>query len=276
MRKQQPWIAGLLFVSLFAWCQCGGQQGNDAAVQDKQDGEDQGEHPTWSEKDDVQVTPTDEGGPREPAIKQTGENTYTLDGIELNTKTKTVRFAAVVNQVAQDLPLEVLVCTDYGKTHESLLRTAISPTYLNVALKLVGCQEGKPRAGAGDPNRPVGSALEIEIKWTDKNGKEQTAQPERWIWNRKTNAPLADTTWTYLGSMFHMNRFMAEATGTIVDLYLDPSTLIEPPIDEIDDDEALGVYEKVVPPIGTKVEMIFTLAPEKKDGEKPPDGGQTQ
>jgi len=276
MRKPHVLIACALALAAIVWCQCGGQQGNDDKANDKQNGENEASGPGWSEKDDVPSGTTDENVKAEPAIKQTGEDTYVLDGIELNTKTKTVQFEAVVNQTDQDLPLEVLVCTDYGKTHESLLRTTVSPTYLNVAFKLIGCHEGKPRAGAGDPNMPVGSALEIEVKWTDKDGKVKAVEPESWIWARKKNEPLADTTWTYLGSMFHMNRFMAEATGTIVNLYTDPSTLIEPPIDEIDDDEALGVYEKVVPPIGTKVELIFTLVPEKEEAEKPADGGQPQ
>ncbi|MBN1918591.1 MAG: hypothetical protein JW889_11845 [Verrucomicrobia bacterium] len=269
MRKQHVWIAVVLAAALLVWCQCGGQQddagpeaGDDNADAGGNGKESQGVHPDWSEADDI---PSDK--PSEPVIRQTGEHTYLLDGIALDTNTKTVRFAAAVNQIAENLPLEVLVCTEYGKTHEALFRTSINPTYLNVALKLIGCEGGKPRAGAGDPNVPVGSALEIEVKWTDADGKEQTVQPEGWIWNRMTKAPLADTTWTYTGSVFHMNRFMAEATGTIVNLYVDPSTLIEPPIDEIDDDEALGVYEKAVPPQGTKVELIFTLLPKNEAAE---------
>jgi hypothetical protein len=251
---------------MLVWCQCSGQQtedGQDNSGDDKP----AGDTPPAGTGEDAEQ-------PDDP-IKQTGEHTYVLDGIELNTETKTIRFEAVVNQTGQDLPLEVLVCTEMGKTHEALFRTKISPKYLNVAFKLIGCHGGKPRAGVGDPAIPVGSPTEIVVKWTDKEGKERTVEPERWIWNRKTQAAMADTTWTYTGSMFHMNRFMAEATGTIANLFVDPSTLIEPPIDEIDDDEAFGVYEKVVPPEGTAVEFIITALPEK-DEEPAEDGEETE
>jgi hypothetical protein len=67
--------------------------------------------------------------------------------------------------------------------------------------------------------------------------------------------------------MFHMGKFMAQATGTIVNLYVDPSTLVEPPIPEVQDDTVFGVYEKVAPPVGTKVEVIITGLPEKQDEE---------
>jgi len=265
MRRQHVWIAAVLALALLAWCQCGGQQTDNEDSKDKPNG-------TEGAADDQTAGTTTDGKPAQPDIKQTGEHTYTLDGITIDTEAKTVRFGAAVNQIGQDLPLEVLVCTEYGKTHEALFRTTISPTYLNVALKLIGCEGGKPRAGVGNPDLPVGSAIEIDVKWTDEDGKEHTVQPESWIWHHKNKAPMADTTWTYLGSQFHMNRFMAEATGTIVNLFVDPSTLIEPPIDEIDDDESFGVYEKVVPPQGTKVELIFTLLPEKKDEAEPADG----
>ena len=80
------------------------------------------------------------------------------------------------------------------------------------------------------------------------------------------------------GSIFHMGRFMAQSTGTIINIYIDPSTLVEPPIDEVDDDTAFGVNEKAVPPKGTEVEIIITALPEKKkeagdNGEESEKGG---
>lgn len=210
---------------------------------------------------------------REAPLKKTGEHTYALDGIAIDTKAKQVRFAAAVNQVRQDLPLEVLICTEHGKTHEALFRTKVSPTYLNVAFKLIGCHGGKPRAGVGRPEIPVGSPVEIEVKWTTEQGKQETIEPEAWIWNHKSKAPMKPTHWTYTGSMFHMGKFMAQATGTIVNLYVDPSTLVEPPIPEVQDDTVFGVYEKAVPPVGTKVEIIITALPEKQDEETGEEGG---
>jgi hypothetical protein len=201
---------------------------------------------------------------RDAPIKKTAEHTYVLDGITINTASKQIRFAAVVNQTNKELPLEVLICTEYGKTHESLFRTTISPTYLNVAFRLLDCHGGKPRAGVGDPAMPVGSPIEIEVKHTDEKGETETIQPEAWIWNHKRQAPMRETHWTYTGSLFHMGRFLAETTGTIVNIYVDPSTLVELPLPEVEDDTVFGVHEQVVPPEGTKVEIIITVLPEEQ------------
>jgi hypothetical protein len=251
MSKTFVWCVCL--VATAAWCPCSGQQ-LEPADDESTERELTDEERVADEAVDTQMD--------EAPIKKTGDHTYVLDGITVDTAAKQIRFAAVVNQTKKELPLEVLICTEYGKTHESLFRTTISPTYLNVAFRLLDCQGGKARAGVGDPDIPVGSPVEIEVKHTDEQGQTETIQPEAWIWNHTRQAPMRDTHWTYTGSMFDMGRFMAEMTGTIVNVYIDPSTLVEPPIPEVNDDTVFGVYEEVVPPKGTKVEIIFTVLPE--------------
>jgi len=253
MNRTLAWSVCLVAAAAF-WCPCGGQQpqpANDEAAGHELTDEER----LADEAYDAQMD--------EAPIKKTAEHTYVLDGITIDTEAKQIRFAAVVNQTNKELPLEVLICTEYGKTHESLFRTTISPTYLNVAFRLLDCRGGKARAGVGDPDIPVGSAVEIEVKYTDEEGKTETIQPEAWIWNHKRQAPMRETHWTYTGSMFHMGRFLAQTTGTIVNLYIDPSTLVELPIPEVEDDTVFGVYEEVVPPEGTKVEIIITALPEE-------------
>ena len=255
MARNLAWTIGLVVAALVG-CRCGGER--------PQPGDHGSGERALTEEGRLAGEAYD-AQDREAPLKKTGAHTYALDGIAINTKAKQIRFAATVNQTEQCLPLEVLLCTDYGKTHEALFRTRISPTYLNVAFKLLGCHGGKPRAGVGDSEMPVGSPVEIEVKWTDDAGKTKTIQPETWIWNHKRGAPMNETHWTYTGSVFHMGKFMAQATGTIVNLYIDPSTLVEPPIPEVKDDTTFGVHEKVVPPAGTKVEIIITALPEEED-----------
>ena len=269
MPRKLAWTVCLVAAALI-WCRCGGEK--PPADEKEQPGTDAGGRALTEEE--RLADEAYDAQDREAPLKKTGEHTYTLDGITIDTKAKQIRFAAAVNQVEQDLPLEVLICTEYGKTHEALFRTTVSPTYLNVAFKLLGCHGGKPRAGVGRPEIPVGSPVEIEVKWTDKAGKVETTEPETWIWNHKKKAPMEATPWTYTGSVFHMGKFMAQATGTIVNLYVDPSTLVEPPIPEVRDDTVFGVYGKVVPPEGTAVELIFTALPEK-EADTPDEGDAT-
>ncbi len=243
-----------LVAAAAVWCPCGGEQPQPA------NDEPAGRELTDEERlaDEAYDAQMDEA-----PIKKTGEHTYVLDGITIDTEAKQIRFAAVINQTNSELPLEVLICTEYGKTHESLFRTTISPTYLNVAFRLLDCRGGKARAGVGDPDIPVGSPVEIEVKHTTEQGETETIQPEAWIWNHKRQAPMRETHWTYTGSMFHMGRFLAQTTGTIANLYIDPSTLVELPIAEVNDDTVFGVHEQLVPPEGTKVEIIITALPEE-------------
>ncbi len=263
MTRKRVWAACLVVAAAFAWCCCRGQK---PQPEEKRPPKARDEAPALTEEERLADEAYD-AQDRDAPLKKTGEHTYALDGIAIDMKAKQIRFAAVVNQTQQELPLEVLICTEYGKTHEALFRTGISPTYLNVAFKLIGCHGGKPRAGVGRPEIPVGSPVEIEVKWTTEQGKAATIEPEAWIWNHQTQAAMKATHWTYTGSMFHMGKFMAQATGTIVNVYVDPSTLVEPPIAEVQDDTVFGVYETVVPPTGTKVEIIITALPEKQDEE---------
>jgi len=266
MSRKVAWTAGLVAAAL-VWCRCGGE--NPQPPEEKLPDKTTGERPL-NEEERLAGEAYD-AQDRDAPIKKTGEHTYTLGGITIDTEAKQIRFAATVNQTGQDLPLEVLLCTDYGKTHESLLQTTVSPTHLNVAFKLLDCHGGKPRAGVGNPEIPVGSPVEIELTWTNAEGVEATIQPEAWIWNHKKKAPMEPTLWTYTGSMFHMGRFMAQSTGTIVNVFIDPSTLVEPPIPEVEDDTAFGVYEKGFPPIGTEVEVIFTALPKGESDTKSDD-----
>jgi hypothetical protein len=259
MPRRLAWTACLVAAALIG-CRCGGEK---PSADDKQHAGTKAGGRTLTEEEHLADEAYD-AQDRDAPLKKTGEHTYTLDGISVDAAARQIRFAATVNQVEQDLPLEVIVCTEYGKTHESLFRTTVSPTYLNVAFKLLGCHGGKPRPDVGRPEVPVGSPVEIEVKWTDAAGKTETVQPETWIWNHKKQAPMEPIHWTYTGSLFHMGKFMAEATGTIVNIYIDPSTLVEPPIPEVEDDTVFGVYEKVVPPIGTQVEIIITALPEEQ------------
>lgn len=262
MTKRLAWSVCLV-AAVAVWCPCSGQQPQ-ADKSEPAGRELTEEERLADEAYDAQM--------RDAPIKKTAEHTYVLDGVTIDTAAKQIRFAAVVNQTRKDLPLEVLICTEYGKTHESLFRTTVNPTYLNVAFRLLDCHGGKPRADAGDPDMPVGSAVEIEVKHTDEEGETETVQPEAWIWNHKREAPMRETHWTYTGSLFHMGRFLAETTGTIVNIYIDPSTLVDLPLSEVEDDTVFGVYEEVVPPEGTKVEIIITVLPEER--AEPQDGDE--
>ena len=65
-------------------------------------------------------------------------DSFTVGKITVDKRARTVRFPAKVN-MAEGV-LEYLLVTDKGKTHESLLATAVSPYQLNIAMLLIGAR----------------------------------------------------------------------------------------------------------------------------------------
>ena len=67
-------------------------------------------------------------------IKKAGPTEYTLGDIQFSSATHEIRVPATMNMT--EGILEYALVHENGKTHESLLRTKVSPTELNVALLL--------------------------------------------------------------------------------------------------------------------------------------------
>ena len=187
-------------------------------------------------------------------VQRIDANLYRVGDVVVDTKDRTVTFPAKVN-LTQGI-LEVLICTEYGKTHESLLSTRVNPLHLNVSLLMLGLEGGRAVKYQGDPTKPVGSPVEIWFKVKDGE-TEKLLHAEDWVYNTHAKRPMLHTHWVYVGSVLTPDGFMAQREGQIVTTFHDPFTLIDNPLPGGGDDTVYVVHTKAVPPVGTPVTVIF-------------------
>jgi hypothetical protein len=203
-------------------------------------------------------TPTRPAGGQGALLRRIQDNLYRIADITVDTKQRTVTFPAKVN-LTQGI-LEVLICTEYGKTHESLLVTNVDPLQLNVAFLLLGLEGGNAVKYQGDPTKPVGSPVEIWLK-VKKGDKEQLIRTEDWVYNTHKNRPMLHTQWIYVGSVLTRDGFMAQREGQIATTFHDPFALIDNPLPGGGDDTVYVVHTKEVPPSGTLVTVVIKAVP---------------
>ena len=98
------------------------------------------------------------------------------------------------------------------------------------------------------------------MKWT-VGGKETTCRAEELIHNTDTKAAAATGDWTYNGSMFEDNQFLAEQDKSFVALVTDPTALVNNPRPGHDNDQIWSVAKEKVPAKDTPVEVTFQLKP---------------
>ena len=203
-------------------------------------------------------------------IKKTGDTDYSLGDIRFSSATHEVRIPAVVNMT--EGILEYALVHETGKTHESLLRTTVSPTELNVALLLCHYEphikeaaqflpDPKPetRAKMALPmEREGANQVRITAQWKDKDGKERIAKLSDWILNKKRGAALQLDHWTYTGSFISQTGYAAEHDGSHAALYFDLVSLINCPHEGNSDDELWFVEKSAVPPSDTPVTLVFS------------------
>lgn len=205
--------------------------------------------------------PAQSGDETKPLVRRIDANLYRVGDVVVDTKERTVTFPAKVN-LTQGV-LEVLICTEYGKTHESLLSTRVKPLHLNVALLMLGLEGGHAVKYQGDPAKPEGSPVEIGYKVKD-DGKERLIRAEDWVYNTHAKRPMLRTHWVYVGSVLTPEGFMAQREGQIVTTFHDPFALIDNPLPGGGDDTVYVVNTKAVPPAGTPVTVVLKAVAEQE------------
>lgn len=203
-------------------------------------------------------------------IKKTGDTTYELGDIKFNSATKEVRIPTLLNM--NEGILEYILVTEEGKTHESLLRTAISPTELNLALllcsyephigeaaKYLTAPHAETKAMMEKPMEKAGAnRIQLTAQWKDKSGKDQTAPIAQWIRNRTTKKPLDTDHWTYTGSVINLAGFASEYDGSIGALYFDLGAMFNCPVRDNVNDDVWSAETNAAPPMDTPVTLIIT------------------
>ncbi len=160
--------------------------------------------------------------------------------------------------------IELLLCTKWGRVHETVLVTEAYPVHLQTALLLLGLKFGSPVEFAGDSKSPLGDKTEIWVEW-GKGDKKNKVRIEQLAIDKTKNESMPNVDWVFTGSQFVNGVFFAQQEGSIITTYRDPNTMFDNPLPEGADDTVYLVNSKVVPDIGTQVTVYFKKPSQSKE-----------
>jgi len=208
---------------------------------------------------------------------------FKIGDVELNRQTRAIRFPAVVNM--REGLLEFVIVHEKGKVHESLLRTAINATHLNLALKLLRYQSSPElfmlRDEDGFPNglmpavdAKTKAAARVEIRMLWKDGEtEHSATVNECIKNNRNETVMPAGPWLYGGSAVHEGHYAAEISGDIVAILTSEAAIFNYPGANNRVGADYGNWyalTKVIPDVGTPVTVeIRPWSPAAGPASKP-------
>lgn len=213
-----------------------------------------------------------------PSVKQTGPDQYEVGGIKFNGATREISVPVVINY--KQLPIEYMLVHETGKVHESVLKTAINPSDLQVALLLCHYEPGTEGLAHPDapkdlsPIKPLplktpgANRMKIDVEWQQDGGTKRAPLSE-WMLDVNTRKPPPDLdVWIFSGSFVDHDGFAAQAQGSFIAAYLDRAAMINSPAKGNWDDDLWISNPAKIPDEGTLVTLIISPAPPAK--QEPP------
>lgn len=206
-------------------------------------------------------------------LKKLDSGEYELDGIRINATTREVRLPAKIE--LREAPIEYLLVHETGKTHETVLTTAVSPTAVQVALLLANYQaatEGmlaklpeaqRPQFAWKEepPATPGGNRVSLHAEWQEQ-GKLKQAPLSDWVQNAETRQPPADLDhWIFNGSYIDERGFIAQQEGSLIAVWLDRGAVFNSPAEGNWEDQRWLSMPKNIPEKGTEVTVVIRPYP---------------
>jgi len=199
-------------------------------------------------------------------------------------------------------PIEYLMVTDRGQTHESLFVVKAQPSVLDACFRALGLRPGHPMRWVAKDPRPSPEALEsgddvpweaapadgpliaVEAVWTDDDGRHHRQSLESMLIDVRDGEPVERLEWVYTGSGIGPLRqgrevvqtFMADLQGNVIATWLTGmgAALLERNSLDGVDDTLYTINPDTAPKKGTRVTIVFRdtkrVAP-----VAPPPGGVT-
>lgn len=192
-----------------------------------------------------------------PPIRDLGAGRYQVGEVRFDRGRRTIEFPAAVN--LRDGNIEYVVVHANGKTHESLLRTTVSPLHVQLSFLLLGAKGAGTTSLPPDPSTKIpGEPVTIEMQWN--NGGVTNRMPvEDFVHDRKSGGTLRRGAFVYTGSRIREDGFAAEFDGSIVSLITDADALVNNVRPGREDDDNWLVRTNGLPPLHTPVEVTIRL-----------------
>lgn len=170
--------------------------------------------------------------------------------------------------------LEMFACPPNTKEHESIVAVDSEAFVLHAGLLAVGAEPGTPVQFVPEYQAPTGTQIDIDVIWTDKDGKQQKVKAQEWIRDARTNKPM-DLPWVFAGSGFWRDEqtgnsgYLAEA-GDLVCVANFSTAMLDVPAELTNDNSGLlfEAFTERIPPLGWPVRLV--LKPVLDEQQKQP------
>ena len=202
--------------------------------------------------------------PHKPEIKEIAPGIFQVGTVRLEKRAAKISLPVTINM--NEGPMEYLVVTGKGKTHESLLVTTAEPFHLQVAMLLLNCKGSDGHLIPEDDMQPVpGEPAAIELHW--KENKDTKKSPIEKFIQRADGKPIKEGPFIFNGSRVFEGTFLAQRDGSIVSLITDNAAQFNNPRAGRDDDDLWRPQPKGLPPLDSNGTLVIHLTPTAKQAE---------
>jgi hypothetical protein len=197
-----------------------------------------------------------------PKIFRTNTGSYQFGLIEIDQKKRQFSFPAVCNQTSG--LVEYALVHENGKTHESILRTKVSPNLIHATLLLL---KENPRPDffryieKNSTKLMQMPAIQIFVEW-EHNGSFHQALINSMVLNQTDDRELNESAFVFTGSKVVEGTYLAEMDGSIIAIYHDSRATLNSRDIHSNSDDVWIANESKVPPKNLPVLVRFQLPKE--------------
>lgn len=161
-------------------------------------------------------------------------------------------------------PLEMFICPQRTKEHESIISANASALQVHLALVALGADPGKATSWDPEYRAAYGPTIKVTLKWhDDETNATKTADANQWIRDMKTGKPLQHP-WVFGGSQFWEDPDSNEKiyygdSGELICLSNFSTATIDLSVESSQSNDGLlfEAFTENIPPLGTKVYAII-------------------
>ena len=213
--------------------------------------------------------------PKKPKTSVSKSEIKTLDGgiielggIRIDPQQRSAEVPGNVNQTTGII--EYLAVTPMGKTHESVFTLKVEAVHLRLALTMIGLIPQKPKPGERQRATSKNSTT-ILVRYKARNGQPRERAASRFTYDRSTRKPMPESPWILTWARPEDEASML-LTGSLIATRYDEAAIVNASIDTgnpyAGDSVGLAVNERLVPPKGTPVTVVFIAKPTRTKGAK--------
>ncbi len=157
-------------------------------------------------------------------IKMLPNGDMKMGGVTLHIKKEMLSFSAKT-EVIEDMPTEVLVCTDRGRIHETIFVSEIRPFHFQTLLHALGAENGARVPTEKFPKQ--GDFLRVHVEWKMADGKTMREPIEYFMKDEAGKKLKVEPRWVFVGSGMHKGSFIADWSGDVIVNYSVADSIVD-------------------------------------------------